>query len=290
MKHLLLVFPLLFAVAASRVSAEIVDDIITLAEKGLSQEVLIAFVDQNVADLRDLKAADIARMMDARVPDRVVEAVLRRQYGMPPEGASQANKPQESTAQEPQTSQTEEPATPPQSEDNVTYVTDTSCPVPIFYEAPVFAFGVDVFGYPHLHHRFDSFHHHGDSFSFNPQTEYSNLGGHMGKLPHYGWTSNVPPSAQSPRPHPGTGHAGAPIAADIAPDHATVERPAHERSTPEHSTVAPVHATHSPSQSAPAPVQAPVAHETHSSSPSSSGNSYSQGSSVQEHIVHGGHR
>jgi len=274
MKRLLLVFPLLLVLASSRASADIVDDIIALAQKNLSADVIIAFIDHNAEALRDLKAADIGRMMDAKVPDRVVEAVLRRQYAMPPDGASQASPPQASTPREPQTAQTEETARPPESEDNVTYIVDTSYPVPIFYEPPLFAFGMDLFGFPHLHHHFGSFHHNGDSFSFKHQPAHFYLDGHKAKPPHYGWTSAEPPVAQSPMPRPGTAQPGRPVTANSAPPPTKIRTPAQDRPALEHSTPAPER--HAPTQVAPASAQAPAAQQTHSFVRTYSGESYSR--------------
>ena len=304
MRRPLLILSLLFIVAAGRAAADIVDDIIALAQRNLSTDVIIAFIDHNAESLRDLKAADIARLMDAQVPDLIVEAVLRRQYGMPAEGVRQESPPQEPAPREPRTSQAEETAPQAEPGNYVTYVTDTSYPVPIYYEVPVFVFGADLFGFPHPHRRFDSFHHDGNSFAFNPQPQHSKPQGLKDRLPLYGWTSKVPPSAQSPRPHPGTGQVGRPITADNAPVRGAVEGPAYKRPAPErstvaparvtpvfeHSTVAPVRATRTPSQIAPAPVRAPVVRETRSSGPSYSGDSYSRGSASQERVGRDGRR
>jgi len=278
MKRLLLVFPLLFALATSRVSADIVDDIITLAQKNLSTDVIIAFIDHHAEDLRDLKAADIARLMDAKVPDRVVEAVLRRQYAMPPDAASRAVAPEEPAPKEPETSQTEQTAPPLDSEDNVIYVVDSSYPVPIYYDVPMFAFGVDLFAFPHVHRHFDSFHHHhGDNFPFPQQPGHSSLGGHKTRPPRHEWTSTAPPVTQSPVPAPGKGKVVRPIIANTSPPHASTKLPAVEnRLPPEHSAPALERITRAASHVPAVQVQPPVVHEARSPVGGYSGRSYSR--------------
>jgi hypothetical protein len=64
------------SILAVRVSAETIDDILTLAQKGMGEEVLLATVERSKGSF-NLSAADILKLKDAKVPDKVIAAMIR---------------------------------------------------------------------------------------------------------------------------------------------------------------------------------------------------------------------
>jgi hypothetical protein len=74
-------FPLLaFLVlsVSSSVSAQLVDDVLRLAQKNVTEEVLLAFVEVS-RSTANLAVADIISLKDAKVPNSVIVAMLKRQ-------------------------------------------------------------------------------------------------------------------------------------------------------------------------------------------------------------------
>ncbi|MEI6232348.1 MAG: hypothetical protein WCT04_04815 [Planctomycetota bacterium] len=65
----------LAAVMALPVFADVVDDCIRLAQGGVGEEVIVAWVERQGS--ADLSAADVLRMKDGKVPDRAIAALLR---------------------------------------------------------------------------------------------------------------------------------------------------------------------------------------------------------------------
>ncbi|MGD0090381.1 MAG: hypothetical protein ABSE73_10725 [Planctomycetota bacterium] len=74
----LIVFAALLAVALTGSAfAQTVDEVISLAQKGVGEDVLTAFVETSGAPSA-LSAAEIIKLKDAKVPDKVVVAMLQR--------------------------------------------------------------------------------------------------------------------------------------------------------------------------------------------------------------------
>jgi len=77
-------FFLLVVVAcfAQPVSASTVDDVVLLSKKGLSEQVLLAYVEKSAS--RQLTTAEIVRLKEAKVSENVIAAMIRRQPAAPP--------------------------------------------------------------------------------------------------------------------------------------------------------------------------------------------------------------
>jgi hypothetical protein len=73
---------LLLALAVSA-RAESVDDIVTLAQKGVGEDVILATVD-NAKGTFQLSAADIIKLKDSKVPEKVITAMLRHKSAAAP--------------------------------------------------------------------------------------------------------------------------------------------------------------------------------------------------------------
>ena len=67
---------LLLLMVAANVRAETLDDIITLAQKGVGEDVMLATVENSQSDFQ-LSVADIVKLKDGKVPDKVIAAMLR---------------------------------------------------------------------------------------------------------------------------------------------------------------------------------------------------------------------
>jgi hypothetical protein len=85
MKHLLLTLPLLFAVITAPVYAgtNFPTEIIALAQNDVSDDLILAFVDENSQAASMLTPADIARLQNAGVSNRVLAALTKYQPGEP---------------------------------------------------------------------------------------------------------------------------------------------------------------------------------------------------------------
>jgi len=69
-------FPLLAAVMAVPAFAEVVDDAVKMAAGGVSDEVMISWAERQSG--HEISAADIVSLKGAKVPDRVIIALIRR--------------------------------------------------------------------------------------------------------------------------------------------------------------------------------------------------------------------
>ncbi|MGD0092749.1 MAG: hypothetical protein ABSE73_22790, partial [Planctomycetota bacterium] len=76
MRKLLICFVPLVAVLAGRAFAQTTADIVLLAQKGVGEEVMVAFVEASSSSIQ-LSADDIVKLKDAKVPDKVIVALLR---------------------------------------------------------------------------------------------------------------------------------------------------------------------------------------------------------------------
>ena len=80
-KHTLVVFlGALMCLASVRLYAETTDDIITLAQKGIGEEILLATV-EHASRPYNLTAADIIKLKEANVPEKVIVAMQKFQPG-----------------------------------------------------------------------------------------------------------------------------------------------------------------------------------------------------------------
>src|SRR5438045_1774986 len=70
------------AMSASRAADATVDDIITLAQKNLGEDVQIAAVEASGGSF-NLKANDIVRLKEAKISDKVIAAMIRHGKGGP---------------------------------------------------------------------------------------------------------------------------------------------------------------------------------------------------------------
>jgi len=95
LKSRILMLALLCVAAISvRASDATVDDIVTLAQKNLGEDVLLATIEATSRPF-NLKADDIVRLKDSKVSDRVIAAMIRHRQGVAfvPAGAAAAGEP-----------------------------------------------------------------------------------------------------------------------------------------------------------------------------------------------------
>jgi hypothetical protein len=75
----LIVIAALFALALTGSAfSQTADEVILLTQKGVGEDVLVAFVEASQAPVA-LSVADIAKLKDAKVPDKVIVTMLHRQ-------------------------------------------------------------------------------------------------------------------------------------------------------------------------------------------------------------------
>lgn len=67
---------ILLSILAVRASAETTEDILALTQKGMGEEVLLATIERSKGSF-NLTAADILKLKDAKVPDKVIAAMIR---------------------------------------------------------------------------------------------------------------------------------------------------------------------------------------------------------------------
>ena len=149
MKSLALVAVMLVALVANPAWANMADEIIVLSQNGVSQEIMISFINENPRGLLRLTAGDIVRLKDAGVTDRVIKALLLRQNTVVAADENQAARLPVPAQVQPQNYQpvTTAPAAPIYND--VTYNYDyPNYPVPIYPDYPMFSFGVDLFTCP----------------------------------------------------------------------------------------------------------------------------------------------
>jgi len=77
MRKLIVLAALLALVLTGSAFAQTADEVILLAQKGVGEDVLMAFVEASRVPFA-LSVADIVKLKDANVPDKVVVAMLRR--------------------------------------------------------------------------------------------------------------------------------------------------------------------------------------------------------------------
>lgn len=75
-KLIFLVAPVIVMLAGEAPAAPAVDDVVALAQKGIGEEVLIAFVQASDSAFK-ISTAEILRLKDAKVPEKVIVAMLR---------------------------------------------------------------------------------------------------------------------------------------------------------------------------------------------------------------------
>ena len=151
MRRLLLVPAILVGLVASQAWANMADEIIVLTQNDVNEDVIITFINENPRGLLKLTAADIVKLKDAGVSDRVVKALILRQSTALRAGENQAPTPPGPEQQNPQSYQPVETAAEPAAPvyNDATYYYDyPEYTTPIFYDYPVFPFGVDLFSCP----------------------------------------------------------------------------------------------------------------------------------------------
>jgi len=153
MRRLLWITPLFLTLVAGSAWANLADEVIILAQNNVSEDVMMAFVNENPGGVSRLSANDIVRLKEAGVTDRVINALILRMGAAPPAGENQAATPPVYAQQPPQTAPVvvTTPA-PPAPVYDCTYYVDTSYPVPIYCDYPAFPFGVDILAQPWWHH------------------------------------------------------------------------------------------------------------------------------------------
>lgn len=65
-------------VLAGSALAQTADDVVTLAQKGASEEVMVAFVEVSGSP-KALAVAEVLKLMEAKVPDKIIVALLKHQ-------------------------------------------------------------------------------------------------------------------------------------------------------------------------------------------------------------------
>lgn len=148
MKRLLWIAPLCLALITSSAHANLADEILVLAQNNVSEDVMIAFIKENPRGVSRLTANDIIKLKEAGVTDRLVTSLIAKMGVGAPAGQEQpAAAPV--FAEQPQGLATEVTApAPPAPIYDTTYYVDTSYPVPVYYDYPLFPFGVDLFANP----------------------------------------------------------------------------------------------------------------------------------------------
>jgi hypothetical protein len=84
--NLIAILGVLFCLIGFKAAAESTEDILALAQKGVGDEILIATVERSDAAFT-LRAADILKLKDAKVSDKVIQAMLKHKPGVTLEAA-----------------------------------------------------------------------------------------------------------------------------------------------------------------------------------------------------------
>jgi len=151
----LIVLAALFVVALTGSAfAQTADEVILLAQKGVGDDVLMAFVEASKTPIV-LSVADLTKLKDAKVPDKVVVAMLQRH---PP--ASAAQQPPVSQAAPPAeqpraASQDAQPQPPVTRSDSQAQVDSQPAPQPVVvapattyvYSSPPYVYGSYYYPY-----------------------------------------------------------------------------------------------------------------------------------------------
>ncbi|MGD0092250.1 MAG: hypothetical protein ABSE73_20230 [Planctomycetota bacterium] len=218
-KLIIYLVPLVVALA-STAFAQTAAEVAVLAQKGVGEDVLLAFVEASDSSIQ-LSADDIVKLKDAKVSDKVIVAMLRhhpvaRQAAEPQPGFTikRARRPvpaeesQEPVEGQPAPEQVVVDRQPVVEAPATTYVYNdypysyySGYDYPYYYSGyypycyPYFGFGYGYYGHHHYGHNYSNYN--GSHYSNYNGSNYSNYNGS-----HYSNNATSPYSGHSPSPYP----------------------------------------------------------------------------------------